>query len=896
MFKFRYVVLITLAMLQHAALKAQIYEADSTLTGGVAGQIITSEDSLQSADQVADSLTSSGAAGVQKGDIETTIVYNSFDSIYMDLRKQSVRLFGDAKIVYGSIELEAAIIEINYATNIISASSFPDSTGKPVGKPVFKDGEEVYETDNMRYNFKTKKAIIDGVVTQQGEAIMQGDRVFKNQFDEMFIEHARYSTCNLPEPHFHIDASKIKVIPNKKVIAGPFHMRVNDIPLPIGFAFGMFPVPKQQTSGIVVPTYGEEKRRGFFLRNGGYYFAINEYFDLTLLGEIYSKGSYGLNMATSYNSRYKFNGQFNVRMNKQRAESEGDSTVVTDLWINWSHTPKTRGTSRFSASVSAGTSSFNQNNPTGDLRNTLNQDFNSSVSYSKSFKGTPFNFSATSRMQQNVNTGIFSLLLPDMAMNMNRIYPFKFGRTAARNPLQKINLAWNMSGTNRVSNRPLSSPGFNVVGFDPRQQDTLKLNEIGKLLQRGQNGFQHRIPVTTSMSIFKYISLNPSINYEELWYFRSLKYTWVEEQNAVKIDTIQGFSRAFSYNTGFSFDSRLYGIKYFKEGSKIQAIRHVMIPSMGMSFSPDFASDKFGYFQDVQIDSQGNRRRLSKYQNFVYGTPSQGASATAFLNLSNNLEMKVKTAKDTTDEARKVMILENFSLNTAYNFLADSFQLAPLNFTARTRIFNQKLNVNFGTTVDPYIWQLDSVYFVNGIRTVVQRKRDILAWNTGRGLGQVTSARLALGANFSPKSKSKEERSSEFSRPTTPQEEMQLEFMRNNPELYVDFNIPWTLNVNYNLAYSRVGYADSRITQTIDFSGNITLTEKWNIGFRSGFDFQALDFTQTNFNITRDLHCWQLNFSWTPFGRFESYFLTINAKSSLLQDLKVNKQRSWWDN
>jgi lipopolysaccharide export system protein LptA len=888
--KFRYAKVLAFVLLHTVVLKAQNPE---TLSAPQADTLRQAEIGV---DSVARDSIAAPAAGAARSDIETTIKYNSADSIYMDLKKQIVRLFGNAKIEYGTIELEAAIIEIDYATNIISARSVPDSTGKPIGKPVFKDGQDTYETDDMRYNFKTKKALIDGVVTQQGDAIMQGEKVFKNQFDEMYIQHARYSTCNLPEPHFHIDASKIKVIPGKKVVAGPFHMRVRDIPLPLGFAFGMFPVPKQQTSGIVVPSYGEEKRRGFFLRNGGYYFAINEYVDLTLLGEIYSKGSYGLNMASSYNNRYKYNGQFNVRMNKQRAESEGDSTVVTDLWINWSHSPKTRGTSRFSASVSAGTQSYNQNNPTADLRNTLNQDFNSSVSFSKSFRGTPFNLSATTRMQQNVNTGIFSLLLPDIAMNMNRIYPFKFGRSNARNPLQKINLAWNMSGTNRVSNRPLSSPGFNVVGFDPQNQDTLKLTDIGKLFLQGQNGFQHRIPVSTSMNLLKFINLNPSLDYQELWYFRELDYTWVEDQNAVKIDTLEKFSRAYAYSASFSFDTRLYGIKYFKPDNKIQAIRHVMIPSFGMSFSPDFSDEKFGYFQEVQIDSLGNRRRLSKYQNFVYGTPSAGQNASAFLSLSNNLEMKVKSENDTTDKPKKVMILENFSLNASYNFLADSFKVAPFNFTARTRLFNKKLNVNFGTTVDPYIWELDTSYVRNGVETFVQRRRDILAWNAGKGLGQVTSARLALGASFSPKSKKDEEKSDMLSRPTTPQEEMQLEFMRNNPELYVDFNIPWNLTVNYNLSYTRQGFADPRITQAIDFSGNLTLTEKWNVGFRSGFDFQALDFTQTNFNITRDLHCWQLNFSWTPFGRYESYFLTINAKSSLLQDLKVNKQRSWWDN
>jgi len=835
----------------------------------------------------------------QIGEIETTIQYVAKDSIQMDVPNQIVRLYGEAKITYGEIELTASEIEINYQTKIVSAKSTIDSLGNEIGKPVFKDGGEVYETDNMKYNFESKKAIIDGVVTQQGEAVMQGSKVFKNQRDELFISHAKYTTCNMKEPHFHIESSKLKVIPGKKVVSGPFHIKIKDIPTPIGFGFGMFPVPKQKVSGIIFPTWGEEKRRGFFLKNGGYYFAISDYIDLALTGDLYSKGSWGLNAATRYTKRYSFNGSFNLKYNNQTGLNEGDSTIIRDFWVNWSHSPQSKGSTRFSASVNAGTSTYNQNNPTADLRNTLNQDFNSSVSFSKTFRGTPFSMNASSRLQQNINTDLVNVLFPELSLNMSRIYPFKFGSTSSNNWLQKISFSWNMNSTNRATNNRIGTPSFPVSGYIPENDTIVPVSELGLsgLWQRAQNGIRHAIPVSTSMNILKFITFSPSFNYSELWYFKELNYQWLEEEAAVKVDTLNKFSRAFQYSASGSFNTRLYGTLNFGNDKSIQAIRHVMIPSMSMSYSPDFSGEKYGYYQEVQIDTLGRTRRLSKYQGFVYGTPSAGQNASASFSLSNNLEMKVKTKKDTADEARKVVLLDNLSINASYNFLADSFNLSDIRIAARTKIFNKKLDISFNSTLDPYAWQLDSIYYTsNGQKRVAQRQRNIYAWDLGKGIGQLTRATLAIGMSLNPDARDKQNQQEEDMGPLSAEEEMQLEFIKNNPELYVDFSIPWNLRFNYNINYSKRGYEDADIIQALTFSGSITFTEKWNMSFNSGFDFENLEFTQTSFNISRDLHCWQMNFSWVPFGRYQSYYLTINAKSSLLQDLKINKQRSWFDN
>lgn len=852
--------------------------------------------SLDSAHLAGDSLK----AEPKKSTIETTIIYSAKDSINFDVVNKIVSLYGDAKITYGTIELEAAEVDINYQTHVMKARGVTDSTGKAIGKPIFKDGGQTYYTDEITYNFKTKKAISKGVVTEQGDANMRGNTVFKNEKNEMFVKHAIYTTCNRPEPHFHIQTERIKLIPNNKIVSGPGFIAVKGIPTPIGFPFGIFPMPNKKSSGVVMPTYGEEKRRGFSLRNGGYYFALSEYADLEILGEIYSKGSWGLNLSSSYLSRYKFNGFLNMRYNNQKALSEVDSTVMKDFWLNWSHTPKSVGASRFSASLNLGTSSYNQNNPTINLANTIQQNFNSSISYSTNFRRTPFSLSARGRFQQNVNTKEATLLLPELSLNMSRVNPLKNVGSKSDAWYKKLNFSYSMNSSNRMTNSSLRRPsGYNVANLSEEMADSVIAFSTGNLptlWQRSQNGMQHRIPVSTTLKLFKFFTLNPSFSYDETWYFKKLDYTFIPEQNAVRIDTLQEFSRFYRYSGGASLNTNIYGTVYLKKGY-VRAIRHVMRPNVSMSLSPDLSADRFDYFKEMVVDTAGTVRQLSRYEGFLYGTPTAGQSATMSFSLSNNLEMKVKSKKDTVNEFTKVAIFENLNVSSNYNFLADSFKLGNFNLGARTKLFNKRLDVNFSTTIDPYYWELDSMT-VNrsGDPVAVQRRRDIYAWNSGNGIGQLSSARLGLTINFRPKgAKETSERMDEIDQPLTPEEELVRDFIKYNPDLYVDFNIPWSLNLNYNLNYTKQGHNPARIVQGLQMSGQITLTEQWNIGFNSGYDFVAKQITQTSVRASRDMHCWQMSFNWVPFGRYQSYHLTINAKSSLLQDLKVNRQRTWWD-
>jgi hypothetical protein len=862
-----------------------------------------------------------------KSDIETTVNYSATDSMFFNLETQDMFLYGGAKIKYGNIELEAEKIEINWVKTILKANYVVDSTNTKVGKPIFRQGIEEYTTDDITYNFKTEKALIRGVITEQDGAFMHGDRVKKNEKDEMFITDAIYTTCNLAEPHYSIHSRKLKVIPNNKVISGPFTLYFGEIPTVLSGPFGMFPQPRKQASGIIVPQYGEDASRGFFLREGGYYFDISDFIDLTLTGEIYTRGSYGLQSRSTYRKRYAYNGSFNLRYNKSVTGTLAEEKPYSqDFWLQWSHSPQSKGTTRFSASVSAGTSSFSQNVNLiqQSYSDAINAQFNSNVSFSKTFRN--FNMTMNARHNQNVQTGLVNLTLPEMTMNANRVYPFKNIQKLSKSPLGKLGFSYSMTAKNDLSNAAKGKfSGVNVinrgalddevVSFSPRNFDIL--------FDRAKNGMRHTIPLSTSFNVLKFFTVSPSFNYSEVWYPKELKYTYVPEEEGVRIDTVRGFSRAGSYSSGASVNTRLYGF-YAIGGKKIQAIRHVITPSIGFSYSPDFGdTTRFDNYQSIQINEAGDRRLLSKYEGFTYGGPSRGESASLSFSLNNNIEMKVKTKNDSIEEYKKVKIFDNLSFNTGYNFAADSFRLGNISMGARTSFLNRAMTVSFSGSLDPYVYLLDSIKFSSGgTKTVYDTKIDRYAWNNGNGLGQLGRGTISVGLNLTPKSKKKTAKDTNnttdpnqsrgydpnnlndpnnpYSDPYNLEEGVRNgEFIGSNNQnytsyndanQYVDFSIPWTLRANYSYNYSKSGFQDSRVTQSLSFSGNVSLTEKTKIGFNSGYDIKNKEFTVTRLNLSRDLHCWTLNFNWVPFGRNQSYFVEIRVLSTLLSDLKLDKQ------
>ncbi|MEP2023090.1 MAG: putative LPS assembly protein LptD [Reichenbachiella sp.] len=872
-------------------------------------------DSLTNADLL-DSLTETvpvAAPPKPRGDIETTIDYKARDSIFFDLGNQMMYLYGESQIDYGDISLSADRISLDWVTNSIQANYTLDSAGKKVGKPIFSEKQDVYETDDIKYNFKSKRALINGVITEQDGAFMHGEKVKKNEKNEMFIRGAKYTTCDHAYPHYYIKSSKLKVIPNNKVVSGPFNLYFGEIATPIGFPFGMFPQPKEKASGIIFPSYGEDQNRGFFLRNGGYYFDINDYMDLKLTGDIFTNGSYGLQSVSTYRKRYAFSGNFNLRYNKTNSTQFEDDSFSKDFWLNWSHSPQSAGTSRFSASVSAGTSTYsaNANNVGYDYEQSVNAQFNSNISYSKTFQGTPFNLSLNARHSQNISTEIVNVTLPELSFNMNRIYPLKNIVSSKNGILSKLGFSYNLVAKSELSNATVANPSFDVINRNPLDDSVIGFSSdnLAALFDRAKLGARHTIPVATSFNVMKYFTVSPSFNYTEVWYPKELQYSYDAEEEGVRVDTLRQFSRAGWYSSGASVSTRFYGMYNFG-GGKVQAIRHVITPSVGFSYSPDFGDPSKGHYEEVQVDEDGNTRILSKYQGFAYGGPALGENASLSFSMNHNIEMKVKSKNDSIEEYKKVKIFDNLSMSSGYNFLADSFNLSNINVNARTSLFNQMVSVNMSGTIDPYVYVLDSIGETDN---VYQRRIDRLAWNNGGGLGKLTRGNVAIGLNLKPKgSQSKQDNNGDNGRnigmndghinnsdPDNPflpgQEENQMagnvnQFISRDPNQYVPFDVPWALNINYAFNYTKNGFNDAVITQTLNFNGNLSITDKTRIGFNSGYDIKNKEFTVTRLNVGRDLHCWTINFNWVPFGPRQSYFVEIRVNSQLLKDLKLDKK------
>lgn len=852
--------------------------------------IINESDTSQTISKQLDSLKSDS-------EIETTINYNAKDSIYYDLKTQIIKLYGNSSIDYGNINLKAHEIMVDWNKQTLDANFMRDSTGLKIGKPIFTENNQSYETDKITYNFNSKKAIISGIVTQLDDAYMQGEKVKKNELDELYIHDAKYTTCNLADPHFHIATKKLKVIPGKKVISGPFHLKFGNVPTPLGFIFGMFPQPKETVSGIIMPSYGEEKRRGFYLREGGYYFAVSDYFDLRLTGDIYSKGSYGATIATNYKKRYAYNGSLKFNYNKSKTGEIESPFESNDFSFSWTHTPSSKGrSSRFSSSVNFQTNSYNQNKNLvqSNFNQSINAQFNSNISYSKTFKGSPFNISTNLRHSQNVQNKKVNLTLPDLSYNMSRIYPFKNMGKLGKTALGKISISHRFTGKIELTNGSSSSSlnSINVINSSDsfNKQVDFNMGNINTIVDRSKIGGKHTIPISTSFNILKFFTVSPSINYNEIWYLKKLNYTYNEVENGVEIDTTNGFSRAWSYNTALSLSTRIYGTVFFKKG-KIKAIRHVITPEISLTYSPDFTQKKYGYYENIQINNEGETRLLSKYENFLYGSPRIGSSASINFYIGNNLEMKVIDENDTISGTKKIKIFENLSFSGNYNFLADSFQLSPIRFNTRTSFFKRLINVSLSGTIDPYAYKLDSISETNQI---YQRRINELAIKNNQGLGSLAFINMALGMRFSAKDfQSPEEEDEKESRFGTRRE---IDYINSNIAEYVDFDVPWSINASYNLNRRKIGYNDPTITQTITMSGDISISEKTKISMRSGYDFKNKMLTQTSINAIRDLHCWRIRFNWVPFGRFQSYNLSISAVSALLQDLKLEKRSRFFDN
>ncbi len=854
--------------------------------------------------------------------IETTVVYSAEDSVVSDFIEEKLYLYGKAKVIYGDIDLEANSIIIDQKNKIVMAHGgrdVKDSTGKKIiGRPIFKQKADLYESDTIKYNIQTQKAIIKGIATKQGEGYVVAERAKRNDNQEMSFGGTKYTTCNQRHPHWYISATKIKMIPGKKIVSGPFNLVIADIPTPLGLPFGMFPFTETRKSGIIVPTYGEAADRGFFLRQGGYYWAASKYVAVEAMGEIYTNGSWGLTFNVPYKKRYFYNGNASIQYFKTFGNRDNpDYFERTDFWVRWSHQPSPRGKGTFSASVNFGSSSFNTRS--FDPNNQISNTFNSDISYSNSFNIgiSTLTLSAAIRQNQNVRTNEMNITAPDLNIAINRIYPFK-SLKAAFIPefIRKISInyqstaALKMSNKNLITNNafPFKTLNGRAAEIDPITRLALtpdfngaNLNDIFRF---GKLGITHTIPINTTIKL-KNISLNPSINYQEAWFFQKLGYSWEDGgfgRRGVIVDTTKGFTRVINYSASASVTTRIYGIFQFGKDKRVQTIRHTIVPTVSIAYQPDFSDPKHGYFTNVQVDSTGRRQFMSNFYNFEpAANVSVRQSGVINFGLQNIFEAKIKGKSDTA-QAKKVTLLDNVSINSSYNMSADSMKISPFSVSARTKLF-KVVDFNFGGVVNPYQYVMISRNEITGV--VQQQIVDKLTWRNGN-LGQLQNANISLAFDLTPKTykdktaKKLQEQKDKLDKDKskTDRKDANKEIVKQvkqNPNDYVDFDIPWGLQVNYNASYTKVGFNDMILSHQVNFTGNVSLTDTWKMNFRSGYDLTQKTLSYTSIDMVKDLHCWEMRFSWVPFGRFQSWNFVINIKSSMLQDLRLTRQRSFYD-
>jgi hypothetical protein len=846
---------------------------------------------------------------VPKGDILTTVKYYGEDSIITDFTQNKVYLYKDAWFEYGEIRLDADLIVIDWDKSELFASGVLDSLGKITGNPIFKEGSSTYEIrKEMRYNFKTQKAIIKDVVTEQQDGLLRGQTIKKDRDGSIFMDHGFYTTCNLAEPHWHINAAKIKSIRGKQVVTGPFNLYFNDIPTPFGLPFGIIPdTPEEKASGIVFPSYGQEQVRGFFLRNFGYYFAFNDYIHTRITGDIYSKGGYGSKIATVYKKRYAYSGGFNLDYQRFKSpETELTPVDYNTVWVNWQHSPESKGNSRFSAAVNFGTSNYNNVvvNPTSFINN-VKSDFTSNVSYSKTFVGSPFSMSANLRHSQNIQTNEVNVILPDLAINMNRQNPFQ---KVKFEPLKTLNIAWNFNLQNAINNRifiPAGATSDLSLPFTQNQgaPSVVPFNfaNLPQLFREADNGAKNTIPVSSNFTLFKFFTGTASANYTEIWYLEKLSFAYNATENRVDNSIQRGFNRVSFYNSSFALNTNIYGFYNFKGNKKLEAIRHHMQPSLAFTYTPDFSNPSLGLYQNVQTDASGRTQLYSRHQGFIFQGAPLGESKSLSISIRNVVEAKIKNDSDTARiSTKKVPLLQTLNVNTNYNFAADSFNLSPINFNTRTAFFDNKISVNLSALLDPYA--IESSRTAQG--TEITRRTSNYAWQKGQGIGALRNANLNLTGSINPNKSGtnpgqvRDNLTNDF----LAQGGQMNEFVQNeinrivsDPSQYIDWQIPWNLSFSYNINYGKQPAGMTNITQALNINGDLSLTEKWKINFNTGYDFSTAQITQTMIGIARDLHCWQMNVNWIPFGRFTSYNVDIRVKSSILQDLKVSRRRSFFD-
>lgn len=808
----------------------------------------------------------------KKEALQDIVTHSADDHITIDFEKNITTLYNNAKLHYQDVDLEAGVIIIDYKNELIRARGIVDSLGYNQ-KPHFKQGNEESVQDSLLVNYRTEKALVWGVRSEQEGGMFVGSAVSKKVNDStLYVREISVTTSDKePRPDYYIDINKAKIIPNKKIIAGWSQLYIADVPTPAVLPFAYFPLTKTRTSGVLVPTWGENNTRGYFLQNGGYYLAISDYFDLTLTGDIYTNGSWGLSAKSNYSWKYHYNGNFqlNYDNNIQSIRGLSDFSRSTSYNIQWSHSQDSKANPNYtlSASVNLGSSkyfkeSLNENLTSNHLRNSLS----SSVSFSKKFNGTPFNLSLSATHTQNTNTEQIYMTLPTMVLNMDRIYPFAPKDGSKKNPLHRLSLSYNLNGR-----------------FDINTIDSEFFTK--KMFQTARKGLKHSANLSTNMSVFKYFTLSPSMSYNEYWYFDYISKSYDIATDLVQKDTLNGFKAIRDFNTGMSLSTNIYGTFKFNKG-RLKAIRHTISPSVSYSFRPDFSFYDEQYYNPIKNEYVS----YSPYESAMYGSPGKGVSNSIGIGIQNTFEAKIMEKDPSKTEPKRVPLLNSLNLSTGYDITRDSLRWSPINMTTGVDLFDRKFQVNFNAQFDPYALNASG------------RRIDKFNIENGGSLFRMTNAGITFNYSLSDAIYNKKEDDKENNTNKNENNEDMLggdlsDVKSGNQDeetkvakLY-QADIPWKLSLSYSLQFADNGVNPDKISSSsLMFNGDLELTPKWSMGFNSGYDFKNNGITYTQIHFNRDLDSWQMNFNWVPFGYRQTYYFYIGVKSSMLSDLKYDKQ------
>ncbi len=827
--------------------------------------------------------------------LKSQVTSHADDSTIVDKANQITYLYGNARVKYEDFELDADYIRLDQKNHLLFAKgSYDPITKRYIGRPISKQGKDkpLY-SDSLVFDYKTKKGKLYNPASDQGGNYLSGGQAKRLNENEVAYRNVLFSTCDLPYPDTHFGIVITRGIAEKThIISGPAYLEIEGIPLPLAIPFGFFPKPESRASGVIIPTFGEDQKLGFYLRNFGYYLGISDYLDLTNTGTVYSKGSYEINTTAHYLKRYSYGGTVSLSYGSHNYGLPGDP-AAKDFNVTWSHTqdPNSNPGTTFSASVNAGTSTFYQNNPATtnyNLQALTQNNLRSSINYSRSWAGTPFNLSVGISHSQDLTAKTINLSLPTLSFTMASLSPFDSkDRVGEQKWYQKITVSYNLQASNLVNSIP--------------EAELFKGNTLVRALQTTA---VHQIPVSLSLNVFKYFQFSTSVNYTEHWYLKSIKKRYATNaeldslglSNNVITDTVNGFKRADSYNLSTGISTKVYSTFNFKKGNLI-AIRHVMTPSLSFNYNPNFADPSFGYYKTIVSNATVPYPYTSQtYSEFLDGFPGAGKSAGIGLNIDNTLEIKLKPkTTDTSGKPRKIPILQGLSVSTFYNFAADSFRLSPIALSAHTALLNQKVNVSVNGSFDPYENYIVDTISNNEINRVRVR-RNRLSFEDGK-FPQLTNATLSISGSlnstsFNPRLPVQQGANLQN---ISPAQAQKLAVLNSDPSAYVDFNVPWNLSFNYSFNYAN-SFTATSISNTMMLNGDINLTAKWKIQYSTNYDIRARRLALSSFTIYRDLHCWDLNFQWVPFGAYKSYNVTLKVKASVLQDLKLSKRSDYTSN